>query len=368
MTGIQATSLYAPYPPETEERLRISSVMHHMGFHLEYGELKYPLEYQGSVSLTFDENWAPYAQLSGGFKWVHEHAVNFLDPRLDAYVRVTAGYGWDYDKKYAYDMCRLHLRSATIQAPEMSVSLTAASSECLMQDQLWSLSSTAPVPTAGIPQALQWCLDAANIKGAFTPEVTGGTVTLPDQGVKQGANIWDLARDIAAGGKTWFYHDGLTGWRLRKRPVEESTPVLTLDTGPTGLVTGYEIGRDREQYADGVIVRHQFHTGVDRDRKDIEIVGRAMSGTPKRWKLIERQTAITEAGAREEAETLLKRYMDKRRQVSITAKAAYWLRPGHTVAVDIPGVKQAGRVSRVQYSFPAGRMSVRIVLPESEGE
>lgn len=366
MAEIVPASICAPFPAETEERVRVTSLIHKWVFTLEDGNLIYTLEPQSNCSITFDENWAPYAQLQGSFRWVDDNARQRLDPRLPSMIRVKAGYVWGYNTENVYDLAVLHLRSATISAPSMDVEITAASSECELQDYLWYLASDAPVPTGDTKTALAWCLDNAHNREPFVAETNGGAVKLPPDGVKRGQNIWDLARDIAAGGNTWFYHDGLGQWHLRPRPIPVSTAKTVLQTGPSGTIISYQIGQDREQYADGLIVRHKWSEGSGSGSTSKEVTGKSSIANPTRWRLIDRDTAIDQDGVNAEAKTLLARYMDRRRTVEVTAKAAYWVRPGDTVSLKVPGLEALARVSRVQFTYPAGRMQVRLVLPESE--
>ena len=362
---LTGNGLTAPYPAEVDERLRLSSVAHLMEFYLETGDFSFPLEYQGNVSLTFDENWAPYAQLSGSFKYLDARARTFMDPNLKepAYIRVAAGYAYDFDKKYLADMAKLRLRTAVTSAPSMDNAVTAASSEAQLQDWLWSLESSPVIPTQNTKDALLWCLDQAGNREPFDYETEGTNVTLPDGGIEQGANLWDIARDIAASGKCWFYHDGLGQWRLRPRPLPVDNPRTRLEVGQQGTVISYQIGKSREDYADGVIVKHSWGSGDSQ-----KMVGKAAVANPTRWRLVNRDTAITKEDANSEAKSLLDRFMGVRESIEIEAKAAYWLRPGHFVQVRLPGVDRVCRVSRVQFSFPAGRMSVRAVIPETEVE
>lgn len=357
--NLEATSLCAPFPAYVDERLRQSSIRHIVGFNLLYGDLSYPLEYQSNCSLTFDENWAPYAQFQGNFRMPDKTTAGFLDPRLDPLIEIIGGYEMEAGDKQAYPLARLHLRSVVWNAPAMNLDITAASSETDLQDFVWYLQTPAPVPTGTVKDALDWCLDTAGNKEPLEYTETGPTVTLPDQGVQQGQNIWDLARDFAAGGQMWFYHDGLGTWHMTPRPVPESTPKTILQTGRQGTVISYQIGQSREDYADGVIVTHEWGSQQ-------KIVGKASVSSPTRWTVVPRRTAATQDQADKEAETLLSRFQDLRRSFEITAKSAYWLRPGDYVTLRIPGVNTACRVSRVQYSFPSGRMQVRLIDPARE--
>lgn len=352
-----------PYPSVVDERLRTESVSHFHEFSIEHNDESIPLELMSNASLTFDENWAPYAQFSGDFQWLPEQTIQSFGVDEKTRVRVKAGYGFDFRGKYVHDMAVLNLRSIVQSVPKMGLNITAASSEVFLQDKVYALTNKPVYPTNSAQAGIAWVLQQAKNTENLVAETPGTNVPPPSEGVAQGQVLWDVARDIAAAGKVWLFNDGLGTWRIKPRPVLASDPKTVLQTGAEGTIISYQIGRSREAYADGVIVKHSWGSADNQT-----VTGVASVEEPTRWKVLNRDTAITKPAADEEAKGLLGRLKGVVLSIEVEAKAAYWLRPGDFVQVRIPGVEKLCRVSRVQFSFPAGRMNVRLIDPDTEVE
>ena len=118
-----------------------------------------------------------------------------------------------------------------------------------------------------------------------------------------------------------------------------------------------------------MFVRSQWRDGTGTDRTVIASAWattgeHAVGAVGWRWQVFERTSPTTQAAANAAARVLLGRALSRGRSLSVTAVAAYWLRPGHTVTVQLPtGDQERHLVSRVDFDIPAGLMTVRTRRP-----
>lgn len=333
-----------PYSVKAEEYLRKASLGHRFSFTLTtHAGLEIPLTLgTAGATLTFDENWAPYAQFDGTFYLPKNTELEQINPRLKETLTIQAGYvlpeGTDI-----HALATLELRGVQDAAPDQWLNITASSRECLYQDLTIDRLT---IPTSGLAALdviIGEPISASGIKDvSLTNLETDPTVTR-----------WDMALAIASQLEAWLRCDPVDGWKLTPRPSLD-TPVLTLNTGPTGIITSWTRTIDRELWAENVIV------------KAGEVYGRAGEQNPRRTAIFTTDAVLTEAGANAMAQSLLPRYKARGLTLELSAKSAYWIRPGHTVNISIPALETRARVSRVAFNLPAGNMNLTVVFPESE--
>lgn len=317
------------------------------------------------VTVTFDEDWAPYAQATIKIAPVEPATLALLDPTRAPVISITAGYRYIDGVTEVKHLAALYLRSVDISHPGPEITLTAASREALLQDLLWSGPGPAPIPQASTSAALTWLISQADPTPTIIHDLPAEPVVLPDMGIPPGANLWKTALDLITDKSAWLYHDGAGAWHLTSRGTVAATAAANLMTGAAGTIISARTLTATERWADGVIVINTWRP--DGAQADTTITGLAMaSPTPGRWKSYYRDTPTTQAAANQAAQEYLERNQIKADQIEITAKAMYWIRPAATITADLPGSPQfRGRVTKVSYSYPAGRMTLTAAIPRS---
>lgn len=333
--------------------------------------------------LTYDSGWAPHVQASLTLALIPE--IDFLDPRLLVRIEIAAGYVYPDRTTDMPVLCRLVLRDRYVDrtgnTPVLRVS--AASDESLVQD-----AGIVANESAGREHPILWDLDEAlralvplALYTAFPMVTTLQPVSVMTQPLWW-SEWWPLFAGWVDEAEAWWYHDGLDTWRLAPRPAIASKVAHNLTTGPKGNVTSSQsvLTREGDDWANEVWVLFRWKTpdGVEHTQ-----VGHAwistgpyraydtVSGQP--WprqgrKVItyERDTPASLATANATARALLARRAAGGRALSLSAVAAYWLRPGQTVTAQLPtGDQERQLVTRVSFSLGTGEMTVQTRLPTS---
>lgn len=291
-----------------------------------------------------------------------------IDPRTGARIEIDAGYIRPGGLRDIHPLVDLGLRRRPVARPDDTMELEAHSDEALVIDDAPRLGGafTRSTTTGAITAML------TDVFGmGLTPTVTSTTGPAVTQGPYE--DRWDLVLDLADRIGARVYDDGMRGWWIAPAPVL-TTPTLLLQVGQYGTVpsSDSELSRD-DEWANQVFLRYRW-----RDTSDVEhtisatrriTTGpyAAVAGNIKS-RLIERAVSTTQAEANAAAASLVARTVTRGASLTLRAISAYWLRPGHTVTVQLPtGLAQDHLVESVEFDLLDGSMDVTTRLPDNTG-
>lgn len=330
-----------------------------------------------SGTVTFDETWSPHVQADLVCALPSDQAVlDALDPRDLVRVRVSAGYIYPGGVEDVHEFVDLGLRSRPVRRPDNTMSLTLASDEALVQDAGECVYEFYSTPGWSLPSMLTGRLP---VTLGYTPtfDLTDCPTTDVPVTFSSSAKQWDTykeAVDVVGG---WLRDRGDRTWTCTTWPTTVGQPVHLLRTGVNGTVTESDVTLDREEWANVVVVTYTWTntSGVgDAVTGWAYITGSRQgitgpSGSPRPgMKLYRevRQGQATTAQATAAARAILSRRLRRARAATLKARAAYWVRPGKTVAVQLPvGGQELHLVSRVTFDLGRGEMTLTTRQPDN---
>lgn len=367
-----------PYAPLVEQLVRES---HEQLVEVEavvHGDVvPLQLEATGSNLVSFDERRAPrcVAQLTCT---VPEDAATLtaLDPRGDVRLRVRAGYA-GRGLVDVHPLCELQLRDRVVDRPRNTMRLEGHGAESLLVDA-GPERADVEISASSTWSTAYAIRDLVRARlGPSTPFVvdypTGGSGVSHQQ---LGTDVWAAVETLVGIIDADVYDDGLGTWHVEPRPqlaviaahqlkvggagtiVDSSTTLSRADTGATGFYNAVDIAfRYVTDYA-------TFDEAVLRGYAE-QVDGPLGTASVPLRKLVERRDQlVTQAEADAIAASMLKRTISRGRSFRLSAVAAYWLRPGHTVTVQLPtGAQERHLLSSVVFDLSTGRMNVDSRLP-----
>jgi hypothetical protein len=332
--------------------------------HPSWGSVPVPLSRQQghALSVTFDEARAP--RVSASLSCQIPQGVD-VDPRQGPRLVVDAGYrrldGLD-DVQAFVD---LGVRSATPSWASQRLDLTAASDELLAIDASPDVaeSATGTNHANAVETLLRKTLSPAP---TFVATITGtANPTVPVV-----EDRWDALTDLADRIGAQLYDDGQRTWHLDPTPTStSSTPDHVLSYGDQGTVISPSRLLTRDGWANYVRVRYRWRDSSGADKQIVSTAYvrtgvSAITGPAGRRILeVERSSATTQVEANAAARSILYRALSRGARTTIQAVAAYWLRPGHTVDVQLPTGTLRHIVSRVVFDLVNGVMTVETRAP-----
>lgn len=341
--------------------------------------------------VTFDENWAPYVQgLITAAVPDDQDTLDQLDPRLKVRATISAGYRRPDGTEDVHQLAIAYLTNRKVNRPEDTITLSVQGAEYLydgwraLDDADWIIDLNATVWDAGdaARDAVTRCLLVCGaIEGSdipswdYTDDRWDYDNALTTTGWADSGDPWapgvtdpalDFARDIAERVGGWFRCDETETWRLTGRPAIASDSVHQLKVGANGTILRASTGLSRDDWANAVLVRYTWSAGTssgwaitETGPYAVDAVGQATTFTDLPWK-----GSTAAAGRR--AESTLRRTLSRGRTLTLDAVAAYWLRGGSTVTVQLPlGPQERHLVSAVTYRLHEGAMSVTTRLPDN---
>ena len=320
-----------------------------------------------SASLTFDETWAPFVSATIVARGDVE-LLALLDPRQlqRPRIAITAGYVYDALDRETDLLADLSITSVKRSVSTGLLTITASSGEEILRRVPWPGPGAAPIPTTSVSAALRWILDRLPGNPPLTVTHDAGHFTIPDPGIEPGTALWEIASGIANDAGLWFHDTGL-GWILETRDMKPDLPTA-LATGPAGTITEAVDGRTVDGWAQGVLVRAKWTD--DAGLQQAVYATHTLVPEPTAWHIVEMTTPTTQSAATARAASTAARLAERGRGVSpVSAKAAYWLRPGHRVTLDVPGAaQQIHRAKTVTFYWPDGLMDVTTATPTTTEE
>lgn len=372
------SNIYAPYRDDAEEQHRYS-IRHHYSA-TAYPKVGPPFELDvEDCSITFDSAWSPYIQGDLTAKIVDDQEMlDSLDPRTGCRIHVYMGYVYDGFVKDVNLVADLHIRTTTIDRPSNTIKFTLASDEGLAEDYK-RMAWAAQAPLTGINEFVKFLADKAMIPTPATvvsdvPALYGAT-ELAGMIQDVGQDSLSMIQDAAERLNLWIYADGDRTWRIRKKSEYTGATSLKLLTGAGGTILDAATVLTRGEgggrgFHNAVSLKYMWKDGAGADHV---IFGNAVvsSGTYATASVgyntfyAERKYPIASSTlANAAASNALKSLVGRGHQMSLKAHAAYWLRPGATVTVQLPaGDQQRFLVRQVTFSPKDGTMRLALNQP-----
>lgn len=334
----------------------------------------FPLDYvPDTLRVTFAENWAPYAQVELSLPVPSEAVMGLLDPRKNCRLSITAGYEYPDGRQDVHPLAEVGLRERLVGRPANLVTLKAASDEARTQDYriMWH----ANFPRTGINEAVSWLLAYALAPSApvLVSPVPDGSLAgqIAEIEAGPGDDVWSILDDIAArtGSRIWCNEAGI--WHLSARTDDAGPTALDLTVGKNGTIITSDASLSRESWYNAALLRYRW---TDAGNTERIVYGRARAntgpysvheaGSKTYFEEIERPA--TQAGADRAAESRLRNLFTRGRALTLRAAAAYWLRPGMTISVQLPtGEPELHLVQSVTFNPHLGVMDVSTRQPLS---
>lgn len=332
--------------------------------HPSWGSVDVPLSRQQghSLSVTFDEARAP--RVSASLSCQIPQGVD-VDPRQGPRLVVAAGYRRLDGLDDVQDFVDLGIRTATPTWATQRLDLTAASDELLAIDASPAVaeSATGTNHANAVETLLRKTLSPAP---TFLATITG--TANPSVAVVE--DRWDALVDLADRIGAQLYDDGLRTWHLDPTVrTAAATPDHVLSYGDQGTVVSPSRSLTRDGWANYVRVRYRWRDSSGADKQIVSTAYvrtgvSAITGPAGRRILeVERSSATTQAEANAAATSILYRALSRGARTTVQAVAAYWLRPGHTVDVELPTGTVRHIVARVVFDLVAGMMTVETRAP-----
>lgn len=343
----------------------------------------FPIAVDGDgLQVTFSEDWSPYVQAT--IKSVvpfNAAQLDALDARKLCRLTIEAGYRYLDLTEDLQPLADLMLNDRQVRRPGNTMDLDASSDETRAQDRKRTDRSEVPVFTGVngvIGWAAGWAMYPETPVLSTTVGSTFGADRIKDLDLEIGSDWWSLIADVANRCGLWVFSDETRKWKIRTR-ADVDTPTLHLTVGQGGTILLSDSGLNRDDWANYVIIQYKFTqkkptTEDPKATVDKTIYGRArvtsgpfsVDSVGYKMHYETREVGVDQAAANHAAESVLKNLSTRGRSLSLEAAAAYWLRPGHTITVQlVTGAVQTVLVSSVAFNPVRGVMSIKTRYPET---
>jgi hypothetical protein len=371
------SSLYAPFSPDVENHHR-RSVRHRYSAiaHPRYGDA-FELDVE-EADVTFDSAWSPYIQASVTCKVIEDAALlAALDPRNGCRVTIYMGYVYDGFIDDVHPLADLHVRERRVNRPANTITLTLASDEALAEDYK-RLAWGPHASTVGLNEFVTSHAGFSVVPGPVTvvsdfPE-KHGAAELADMVQDVGQDSLSMIADAAERLDARVYVDGDRTWRIARKAEISGVAALKLFSGPEGTIFDSEAiltrGRDAGSgFHNAVTLKYLWKDSAGNDKR---MFGNAViSSGPYATATVgymglyeEREYPVSQATANAAAANVLRSKARRGHQATLAAHAAYWLRPGHTVTLQLPsGAQERWLVRQVRFTPSTGTMTLALNQP-----
>lgn len=332
-----------------------------------------------AVSVSFDDSWAPYVQSQIDVPVPTDQGqLDALDPRKNCRIKILLGYRLpDGTEHWADKPLDLGLRRRPVRRPGNTMTLEADSDEARAQD--YKIFNGAGFIKSGLAPLLRYVLQWV-MRPEGTPTVSNpfgdadGAADLVDMVTDLGESYWTLIDDAAARAGRRVYCDEYRIWRIANRPDKAGTPVHAVTVGQNGTLISSSSDLSRDEWYNAVLLRYKWSTDTDGARREYVRYGRAQISTGdfteekvgRKAYFQELPRPVGQATADKTAAVKLRHLVTRGRNLQLEAAAAYWIRPGDTVAVTLPtGPEELHLVRAVSFKPAAGTMQLTTRLPEN---
>lgn len=366
----------APYSAEVAELLA-GPLRHEVNVSVApRGKAAIPLDVlaeSGAVEVTFSEDWAPYAQARVSVPVPDVDTLDQLDPRLNCRLLINVGYTLPDNRREVFELANLGLRTRPVTRPGSTVDLSAASDEARAQD--YRAMHWAGMERGGINEAVKWLAayaihpEAPVLKSSYG--AGAGKTALAEIEVQIGDDYWSLMDDAAQRTGTRVYCDEKRQWRVVPRTTTTGTVAHTLTVGEDGTIVSANAALDREEWYNAVCLRYRWNDAANNEhivygKAQVSSGAYATGSVGHKVYFEEIPRPVSAATANAAAAAMVRNLVTRGRSLTLTAAAAYWLRPGDTVSVTLPtGPTSLHLVQSVTFRPLEGLMSVTTRQPEN---
>lgn len=372
------SKVYAPYRDDVEEQHRHS--LRHKYSAIAYPRYGDPFELDVTdCTVDFDSSSRPYVKGRITAKISQDQGtLDSLDPREGCRVHIFMGYVYDGFVDDVNLIADLHVRTITFERPANTMTLELGSDEELAQDAK-RLAWRPQPPLTGINEFVQWHANKTTPGGTATvvsdfPSGYGAS-ELAGMVMDVGQDSLSMMLDAEERLNLSITCDGDRTWRVKKLSDYAGTTALKLFTGAGGTILDASsmVTRGLSEgtgFKNGVSLKYSWRDsgGVDKVIYGNAVVSAgtyAASSIGDNFYFEERKYPIASAAlANQAAANKLKSLTSRGHQMALSAHAAYWLRPGHTVTVQLPaGAQQRFLVRHVQFNPVTGTMDLALKQP-----
>lgn len=301
--------------------------------------------------------------------------LHLLDPRRPVRLTIAGGYRLGSGQLDVQPVATLDLRVRDVTRPANTMTLEAAGVEVRMIDAGLPVAMSVP---PGSAQSLIEAIGQAVVTGTFygydgtVPLVVDPALADVDEvdfdSTADTGTPWDQADDWADTLAADLYDQGDGVLRLGPRPAAAGVSVLQLRTGPGGNLTRSTSRLSREGWHNSVHVAYEA-PGTARGSG---AYGNADAGPPWAPAQVGYVTAVerrprrrSTATANAAAAAILERTVARGRSYQLSAPAALWVRPGHTVTVQlVTGAQERHLVTGTDLDLLAGVLTLTTRLPD----
>lgn len=331
-----------------------------------------------SLAVTFAEDWSPYAQatVTAALPGLD---LDRLDPRAGCRLRIRAGYVYQNGQEDVHPLADLGLRTRDVSLPANTLTLTAASAEALAQDYRFTWNPS--LNRDGVNEVTHSLLSAVFGGGGyqlfsdFPARTEASGLTDFDANISDG--LWMALDDVAGRTGKRIWCDEAGAWRIGPRVTAAGRAVLELIDGDAGTLVDANDSLTREEWFNSVLLRYRWTEELPEGDKVYTRYGRAAvtsgplsvaaAGRKAYVEQIEGRR-IGEATANKIAGAKLANLATRGKSYRVQAIAAYWLRPGMTVSIQLPGrAADLHLVQSVRFQPFTGLMELVTRNPGSAG-
>ena len=276
-----------------------------------------------------------------------------LDPRQGVRLRCELGYRYPGNTLDQHPVADLTLSRWNVALPGETVNLSAYSDELVLME--WAELRGGPTYAIGTPLVNVIKSEITRLLGRSAVLESTSAATLAEPlTITPKTNVWDVLRGLAEQAGLWFRCDALRNWRISERPTSVGASVVQVTTGELGIATEMETVMSREKWGNAVLLTYASGETAYAEEPGgplgTETVGVCAITEDLRapWP----GTVAATAAAR----NILSRAITRGDFRSLTALAAFWLKPGHTITD--PDLNRT-IASQVLFTFPDSLMQVK---------
>jgi hypothetical protein len=318
-----------------------------------------------SCTVTLDEGWSPLAQVQ--LVIAAPKSADYLDQldgRKGVRLLVDAGYVYPGGSTELHRLADVRLRERVVTRPVDDGQLVGVGDELRLQEDTYltaqgSIAATTTVPTAITQLVTSLVPGATVVVDTLYAEPIGYELTRP-----AGVDVWRLVEQLANAANLWVYVDELRRWRIADRATLVAKSSLIATTGyADSTLTRTEAGLSAsDDWANAVLV-----TFDDGTTAYAQVVSGPLAVSEVPRKVLRVDGGKVPAGGPRQAiaDSLCERAVSRGNSLTIEAPAAYWIRPGQTISVQLPtGPPRRELVARVAYALHNGRMTITTRQPD----
>lgn len=314
-----------------------------------------------AIRVVFDQRRAPRVTGTVTVALPSKATRSALDPRNNVTLDIAAGYRLLTGKITSARLAKLRAQQVTRDLIANTLTFELAGDEIVVIDYPFDAAATvgtANVTTkvAAIKNTVEACFPGETITWTVDPKVDKDSTFNTTQASKYGDDRWEAVNDWAESLSAKVYSDGNNRWSIdRPDTVATASVRARLRTGPAGTVSALTVTDTRDgSWANRILLQYVSRSG---STTTTTTVIAKTSLTPPRLKIVKRNRPVEDGRA--VARHILKRALRRTHQVTFTAPAHFWLRPGHSVTVDDPDVGQHRvLLEQIDFDVCAGTMRV----------